>query len=34
MMANVSPVAEEIVKTKPELKPMWELLRAAAKRSM
>jgi TRAP-type C4-dicarboxylate transport system substrate-binding protein len=34
MMAKVSPVAEEIVKTKPELKPMWELLRAAAKRSM
>jgi hypothetical protein len=34
MMAKVSPVAEDIVKTKPELKPMWELLRAAAKRSM
>jgi TRAP-type transport system periplasmic protein len=34
MMAKVGPVAEEIVKTKPELRPMWELLRAAAKRSM
>jgi hypothetical protein len=34
MMAKVGPVAEEIVKTKPDLKPMWELLRAAAKRSM
>ena len=34
MMAKVGPVAEDIVKTKPELKPMWELLRAAAKRSM
>jgi TRAP-type transport system periplasmic protein len=34
MMVKVGPVAEDIVKTKPELKPMWELLRAAAKRSM
>jgi TRAP-type C4-dicarboxylate transport system substrate-binding protein len=33
MMAKVGPVAEDIVKTRPELKPMWELLRAAAKRS-
>jgi TRAP-type C4-dicarboxylate transport system substrate-binding protein len=34
MMVKVSPVAEDIVKNRPELKPMWELLRAAAKRNM
>jgi TRAP-type transport system periplasmic protein len=34
MMTKVGPVADDIVKTKPDLKPMWELLRAAAKRSM
>jgi hypothetical protein len=33
MMVKVGSVAEDIVKTKPELNPMWELLRAAAKRS-
>jgi TRAP-type transport system periplasmic protein len=34
MMAKVRPVAEDIVKARPELKPMWESLQAAAKRNM
>ena len=33
MMAKVSPVAEDIVKTKPELKPLWDQLVATAKRT-
>jgi TRAP-type transport system periplasmic protein len=34
MMTKVGTVGDDIVKTKPELKPMWELLRAAARRSL
>jgi TRAP-type transport system periplasmic protein len=33
MMAKVGSVGDDIVRTKPELRPMWELLRAAVKRS-
>jgi TRAP-type C4-dicarboxylate transport system substrate-binding protein len=34
MMVKVTGVADDIIKTKPELRPIWELLRAAAKRNM
>jgi TRAP-type transport system periplasmic protein len=34
MMEKVGPVGDDIVKTKPELKPLWDLLRVAAKRSL
>jgi hypothetical protein len=34
MMAKLSTVGDDIVKTKPQLKPLWDLLRAAAKRSL
>jgi hypothetical protein len=34
MMAKLSAVGDDIVKTKPQLKPLWGLLRAAAKRSL
>jgi hypothetical protein len=34
MMAKISTVGDDIVKTKPELKPLWDLLRAAVKRSL
>lgn len=33
-MAKLSTVGDDIVKTKPQLKPLWDLLRAAAKRSL
>ena len=33
MMAKLSTVGDDIVKTKPDLQPMWSLLRAAVKRS-
>jgi TRAP-type transport system periplasmic protein len=33
MMAKLSSVGDDIVKTKPDLKPLWELLVATAKRS-
>jgi TRAP-type C4-dicarboxylate transport system substrate-binding protein len=33
MMAKLGSVGDDIVKTKPELQPMWDLVRAAAKRS-
>jgi TRAP-type C4-dicarboxylate transport system substrate-binding protein len=33
MMAKTGAVSDDIVKTTPELKPMWDLLRAAVKRS-
>jgi TRAP-type transport system periplasmic protein len=33
MMAKIATVSDDIVKTKPELKPLWDLLRVAAKRS-
>jgi hypothetical protein len=33
MMAKVTPVGDDIVKTKPEPKPLRELLRATAKRT-
>ena len=34
LMAKTSPIGDEIVKTKPELKPLWDQLVAAAKRTM
>jgi TRAP-type transport system periplasmic protein len=34
MMAKIATVSDDIVKTKPELKPLWDLLRVAAKRSL
>ncbi len=34
MMVKVTSVADEIVNSKPELRPIWELLRAAAQRNM
>jgi hypothetical protein len=34
MMAKTGTVGDDIVKTKPELKPLWDLLRAAVKRSL
>jgi len=34
MMGKIGSVGDDIVKTKPELKPLWDLLRAAAKRSL
>jgi TRAP-type C4-dicarboxylate transport system substrate-binding protein len=33
LMAKMAPVGGDIVKTKPELKPLWDLLVATAKRS-
>jgi TRAP-type C4-dicarboxylate transport system substrate-binding protein len=33
LMAKLSTVGDDIVKTRPELQPLWDLLRAAAKRS-
>ena len=32
-MAKLASVGDDIVKAKPELKPLWELLVATAKRS-
>ena len=32
-MAKLGSVGDDIVKTKPELKPLWDALRAAAKRT-
>jgi TRAP-type transport system periplasmic protein len=34
LMAKVSTVGDDIVRTRPQLAPMWELVRAAAKRTM
>jgi TRAP-type C4-dicarboxylate transport system substrate-binding protein len=34
MTAKLGTVGDDIVKTKPELKPLWDLLRAAVKRSL
>jgi TRAP-type transport system periplasmic protein len=34
LMAKTGTVGDDIVKTKPELKPLWDLLRAATKRSL
>jgi hypothetical protein len=34
MVAKLSTVGDDIVKTKPQLEPLWDLLRAAAKRSL
>jgi TRAP-type C4-dicarboxylate transport system substrate-binding protein len=34
LMTRTSPIGDEIVKTKPELKPLWDQLVAAAKRTM
>jgi TRAP-type C4-dicarboxylate transport system substrate-binding protein len=33
MMAKTSSIGDDIVKTKPELKPLWDMLRATVKRS-
>jgi TRAP-type transport system periplasmic protein len=33
MMAKLAPVGDDIVKTKPELKPLWDQMVATAKRS-
>ena len=33
LMAKMAPVGDDIVKAKPELKPMWDLLVAAVKRT-
>jgi hypothetical protein len=34
MMAKIGTVGDDIVKSKPELKPLWDMLRAAVKRSL
>jgi hypothetical protein len=34
MMARASTIGDDIVKIKPELKPLWNLLRSAVKRSL
>jgi hypothetical protein len=34
MMAKTGAVSDDIVKARPELKPMWDLLRAAVKRNL
>ena len=34
MMAKIGSVGDDIVKAKPELKPLWDLLRAAVKRNL
>jgi hypothetical protein len=34
LMEKVAPVGGDIVKTKPELKPLWDLLVTTAKRTM
>jgi hypothetical protein len=34
MFAKTGSIGDGIVKTKPELKPLWDLLRAAVKRSL
>jgi TRAP-type C4-dicarboxylate transport system substrate-binding protein len=34
MMAKIGTVGEDIVRTQPELKPLWDLLRTASKRSL
>ena len=34
LMAKMAPIGDDIVKTKPELKPLWDQLVATAKRSM
>jgi hypothetical protein len=34
MLARTSTIGEDIVKVKPELKPLWGLLRSAVKRSL
>jgi TRAP-type C4-dicarboxylate transport system substrate-binding protein len=34
LMEKMSPIGEDIVKTKPELRPLWDMLVATAKRSL
>jgi hypothetical protein len=34
MMARTSSLGDDIVKTKPELKSLWDLLRSAVKRNL
>jgi hypothetical protein len=34
MMARTRTIGDDIVKIRPDLKPLWDLLRSAAKRSL
>jgi TRAP-type C4-dicarboxylate transport system substrate-binding protein len=34
LMQKMSPIGDDIVKTKSELKPLWDMLKAAAARSL
>jgi hypothetical protein len=34
LMAKTATIGDDIVRTKPELKPLWDMLLAAAKRSL
>jgi TRAP-type C4-dicarboxylate transport system substrate-binding protein len=34
LMAKMAPIGDDIVKSKPELKPLWDMLNAVAKRSL
>jgi TRAP-type C4-dicarboxylate transport system substrate-binding protein len=34
LMQRMNPIGDDIVKTKPELKPLWDMLKAAAARSL
>jgi hypothetical protein len=34
LMRTTAPIGDDIVKTKPDLKPLWDQLVATAKRSM
>jgi TRAP-type C4-dicarboxylate transport system substrate-binding protein len=34
LMAKMAPIGDDIVKGKPELKPLWDMLNAAARRSL
>jgi TRAP-type C4-dicarboxylate transport system substrate-binding protein len=34
LMQKMNPIGDDIVKTKPELKPLWDMLKAAAARSL
>jgi hypothetical protein len=33
MIAKIGSVGDDIVKTKPQLKPLWDVLRATVKRT-
>ena len=34
LMAKVGTIGDDVVKSKPELKPLWDLLRATTKRNL